>query len=400
MNLALVTHKVIKGEGQARVNYEIVKRAANAGWHVTLIAGEVAPELQISPHITWVKIPWSNRFSALVGVWDFAWRSARWLRTQNGSFDVTHVNGFVTWASGDVNAVHFVHAVWLRSPWHPCRAHSQSGKGVLPGRNRLPGLYGAYQWLFSALNARWEQQAFAKSQQIVAVSNQVRQELIAEGVAPAKIRVIHNGVDLDEFHPGAEDRRALGLPPDVPLGLFAGDLRLLRKNLDTALRALPRLPHLHLAVAGRVEGSPYPAIAAGLGVQDRVHFLGFRSDMPALMRACDFLAFPSRYEACSLALLEALASGLPALTAASAGGAEIVSAACGHVLDDPEDVEGFAAVAQAWIAQPEQLRQMGLAARQVASEHSWNRMADAYLSLYTEIADMKASPAHARAVLT
>ncbi len=397
MNLALITHKVVKGEGQARVNYEIAKRAASAGWRVTLIAGEVSPELQDCSRITWVKIPWSDRFSVLAGVWDFAWRSARWLRTRREPFDAIHVNGFVTWAAGDVNAVHFVHSAWQRSPWHPCRTQSHSGKSG--GGGKFPGAHSAYQWLFTSLNVRWEQQAFRKARRIIAVSGQVRQELIAAGVAPDKIRVIGNGVDLDEFHPGVEDRNALGLPPDAPLALFAGDLRLPRKNLDTVLQAMTRLPDLHLAVAGRVEGSPYPAMAAGLGVQDRVHFLGFRSDMPALMRACDFLAFPSRYEPFGLVLLEALASGLPVLTASSAGGAEILSAACGHVLDDPEDAEELAAVAQAWIAQPERLRQMALAARQIAREHSWNRMADAYLSLYTEIADMKALPAYGGAVL-
>lgn len=372
MNLALITHKVVRGEGQARVNYEIAQRAARAGWHVTLIAGKVAPELQNCLQVTWTPIPWTARCSELFGVWNFARRSAAWLRKQGGAFDVVQVNGFVTWARSDVNAVHFVHSTWRKSPFHPSRSR--------------PGLHGAYQWLFSALNARWEAKAFKQAARIVAVSERVRQELLSTGVPDAVIRVIRNGVDLDEFHPGVENRNALGLPPDVPLGLFAGDLRLMRKNLDTVLRAMTRLPHLHLAVAGRVEGSPYPEIAAGLDVQDRVHFLGFRSDMPALMRACDFLAFPSRYEACSLVLLEALASGLPVLTARSAGGAEIVSEACGHVLADPEDADGLAAIAQVWIEQPGRRLQMGRAARQIAQEHSWGAMADAYLSLYAELA--------------
>ncbi len=390
MNLALITHKVVKGEGQARVNYEIARRAMQAGWRVTIVAGQVAPELQACPELTWVNIPWSDRFTELAGVWDFARKSGSWLRTEGARFDITHVNGFVAQGRSDVNAVHFVHAAWKQSPWHPCRAHMQEGADKTGGLRRLTDVHGAYQGLFSALNARWEQQAFRQARQIVAVSNRVRQELLDSGVAPAKIQVIGNGVDLEEFHPGSADRRALGLPADVPLGLFVGNLRLMRKNLDTALRAMTRLPRLHLAVAGTVEGSPYPSLAAHLNVSERVHFLGFRADMPDIMRACDFLAFPSRYEPFGLALLEALASGLPVLTAKSVGGAEIVTPACGRVLADAEDWEGLAAVAKIWMEQPEQMPKMRLAASAVAQEHSWLAMADAYLRLYAHLTGEKA----------
>ena len=375
MNLGLITHKVIRGEGQARVNYEIARAAARAGWHVTLIAGQVAEELQNDARITCIPVPWTARFTELAGVWSFARRSAAWLRKHPLAFDVTHVNGFITQERGDVNAAHFVHSTWHKSPCHPWKTH--------------PGAHGAYQWLFSALNAQWERRAFGQAAHVVAVSERVRQELLSIGVPDDKIRVIHNGVDLNEFYPGVENRTVLGLPPDVPLGLFAGDLRLMRKNLDTVLRAMTRLPDLHLAVAGSVAGSPYPAMAVKLGVGERVRFLGFRSDVPALMRACDFLAFPSRYEACSLALLEALASGLPVLTARSAGGSELITPACGHVLDDPEDAQGLAKVAGDWMEHPARLKQMGQVARQVAQEHSWNAMADTYLELYAECARNK-----------
>ncbi len=160
----------------------------------------------------------------------------------------------------------------------------------------------------------------------------------------------------------------------------------MRKNLDTVLRAMRDVPALHLAVCGAVQGSPYPALAAKLGVSDRVHFLGFRRDMPDLMRAADMFVFPSRYEACSLVVLEALASGLPVLTAVTAGGAEVLTPTCGHVLSDPDDAKALAQTLGAWVDDPQRRQQMGQAARQVAEQHSWARMGDAYLRLYAESA--------------
>ena len=376
MRLAIVTHKIGRGDGQARVNYEIARQAADRGWQVTLVTGELAPDLQARANVIWQRICRTTKYSALAGDLYFARRSARWLRAHRGDFDVVHVNGAVTRGASDVNAAHFAHGAWLRSPVHPCRVRG--------------GAHGAYQWLYSTLNARWEKPAFADAGIVVAVSESIRRELREIGVPDAKIRTIVNGVDLDEFRPGKEDRAALGLPPGVPLALFAGDLRLARKNLDTVLRGVARAPRLHLAVCGDARHSPYPDMAAQLDIADRVHFLGFRRDMAAIMRGCDFLAFPSRYEPFGLVLLEALASGLPVLTAQTTGGANILTPDCGAVLADAGDDAGMARIMQTWINDPARLLAMKTQARQVAQQHGWAQMADAYLRLYSEIAPMQA----------
>ena len=86
------------------------------------------------------------------------------------------------------------------------------------------------------------------------------------GVSRSQIRVILNGVDTEEFSPGEASRQKLGLPENVPLAMFAGDIRTPRKNLDTVLRALVKVPDLHLAVVGNPEGSPFPKLAASLGL--------------------------------------------------------------------------------------------------------------------------------------
>lgn len=375
MRIAIVTHKFVKGDGQGRVNSEVVREALRQGHYLTLIASEVAEEFLAHPAVTWIPIPVKGWPTALLQYQVFAWRSARWISRHRKEFDVLQVNGFTTWASADVSAVHFVHTAWLRSPVHSSRLRRD--------------LYGLYQWVYTSLNAGLERRAFAQAKVVVAVSQQIRAELLQAGVPSERICVIVNGVDTSEFHPGPARRTALGLPEEVPLALFAGDIRTPRKNLDTVLKALVSATGIHLAVAGETAGSPYPALSAELGLAARVHFLGYRWDIPDLMRASDLFVFPSRYEACSLVLLEALASGLPIITAATAGGSEVVTQDCGVVLPDPNDAAALADALCRMTGSPERMAAQGRAARAVAEKHTWTDMANDYLQVFEGLKNAK-----------
>ena len=204
------------------------------------------------------------------------------------------------------------------------------------------------------------------------------------GYRAIRIEVIINGVDLREFVPGASDRTKLGLPEREAIAFFAGDIRTPRKNLDTVLQALVEVPDLHLVVAGSVENSPYPKLAESFKIDHRVHFMGYRRDMSELMRATDLFIFPSRYEACSLVILEAMASGLPVITALSSGGAELVTSDCGIVLSDPENLSALTMALQKLTADPQLRAAMGKQARHVAQQNSWTEMADKYLQLFRD----------------
>jgi len=366
MNIAIVTHTLRRGDGQGRVNYEIALSALDRGHRVTLIATSVDPSLMAREGAAWVPISVDGWPTALIRNQVFAWRSARWLRRHRAACDVVLANGFITWAAADVNAAHFVHTAWLQSRVHTARLTT--------------GPESWYQWLYTALNARWERQAFRNASTIVAVSDRVRTELVDAGVDSASIRVIPNGVDLKEFSPGPADRESLGLRPNVPLALFLGDLRTPRKNLDTVLKTLLLVPSLHLAVAGQVNGSHYPALATDLGVADRVSFLDFRSDVPALFRASDVCICPSRYEPFSLVVLEALASGCPVVTAACVGASPLVQDSCGVVVADPDDVASLACAVEHVLGADTTM--MRAAARSVAEQYSWDRTAAAYLDVF------------------
>ncbi len=399
MCILIVTHVVAKNDGQGRVNYEIARAALEAGHEVTLLASAADSALAAHPRARFVKIAPSKLPSRLVQYQLFAWRTAVWIAAHRDAFDVIHVNGFITWARAHVNAVHFVHDGWYRCGFYPFRARR--------------GAYHAYQVLYTRLNAWCERWALRRAEAIVPVSAKVAQEVAALGIADARLHVIHNGVDFDEFAPGASERERFGLPRDPFMALFAGDLRMSRKNLDTVLRALRETPpHVHLAVAGILRNSPYPALAQSLGVADRVHFLDLVKDMPALMRSVDAFVFPSRYEPLGLVLLEAMAAALPVVTARTAGGAEMIEAgasrddphgthdphdaaptedaphtgpAAGIVLDDPDDAAALATALVQLATDRVAARQMGEAARQRAATLGWPRMAERYLALYEEV---------------
>ena len=372
MRIAIVTHRLATGEGQGRVNYEVARAAALAGHEVTCVAHDIAPDLAALSGVTHVPMPSGVDPIALIGNVIFARASRRWLDAHGGRYDVVMSNGCNTTYPSDISAVHFVHSAWRRSSVHA----ASIGNG--------PAAW--YQWLYSRLNAWWEQHALRRVGTVIAVSSKVRDELIGLGLPAASIHVIHNGVDLEEFAPGPVDRAALGVPVGVPLGLFAGGIGTPRKNVDSVLEAMVEVPEMHLAVLGPTAGSPYLALARHLGVADRAHFLGFRRDVSDLMRAADFLAFPSRYEACSLVLLEALGAGLPIVTAETAGGAELVTADCGFVLPDPDDVSALASAFTCLVSDASLRKRMSHAARATAEQHSWQQMADRYLNLFAHFA--------------
>jgi glycosyltransferase involved in cell wall biosynthesis len=371
MKLTIVTHNVVRGDGQGRVNYEIARHALRQGVEVSLLADRVDAELQ-DLGARWVPVQPHRQPLDLLKVWEFTKLASKNLRGMRNGAEVIQAFGFVLNGPHHVNTAQFVHDACRRSPTH-----------TAPPRRDL---HGAYHRVYCALNAGWERRVYRQARVVVACSQRVRRELAAIGVPDDRIRVILNGVDPDEFYPGRGDRQARGLPVGVPLALFVGEIRTPRKNLDTLLRALVHVPTVHLAVVGATQGSPYPGLARRWGLGDRVHFLGFRRDVPPLMRAADLCVCPSRYEPFSLVVLEAMASGLPVITASNVGAAELITPECGAVLPDPTDAQALAAALAALVDDPHRRARMGEAARAVAERHTWAHMAASYLSTYDEVA--------------
>ncbi|MFD7242047.1 glycosyltransferase [Streptomyces massasporeus] len=163
----------------------------------------------------------------------------------------------------------------------------------------------------------------------VAVSPTVAERLKRWGVPGPRIEVVPNGIDVARFRFDAalrhDTRRRLGLPDDAYVIGAVGRLAP-GKRFGALIRALAQLPDDHwlLLVGGGPEEDVLRRTARAAGVADRVLFTGERPcvpdgtpgpDLPSLTCAMDVLASPSPEEAFGLAIVEALASGLPVLYA-------------------------------------------------------------------------------------
>jgi glycosyltransferase involved in cell wall biosynthesis len=378
MKICIITSNVKKGDGQARVNYEIVNQAIARNHQITLVVRQVATEIAQNKLVSCVYFDVEKIPSELMRGFVFTRNSDRWLQKHKHEFDVVISCGAVTSRETDVNVVHFVHSAWLQSPFHTIRMNKN--------------LYGIYQWTYSFLNAYWEKFAFQRAGILIAVSENIKRELIEVGVPEERVQVVSNGVDVEEFRPATDinqSRQQFGLPEKVNLALFVGEFKTNRKNLDTVLKALVNVPSLHLAVVGSIDNSPYPQLARQLGVNERVHFLGYRSDISQIMQNVDFFVFPSRYEPFGMVVSEAMASGLPVITTAASGVAAIVTPECGIVLRDSENILALTNAMIGLANNFELRKQMGQAARAIAEQHSWKSKAIAYLDLFEGFANKR-----------
>ena len=211
-------------------------------------------------------------------------------------------------------------------------------------------------------------------------------------VAPEKLHVIHNGVDLEHFHP---DRRAalraaaraeLGLAGDAFLFLFVGS-GFWRKGLDAAIGALAACGDgkLHLAVAGRDrDAERYAAMAAAAGLGGRVRLLGGRDEVRPLYAAADCFLLPTRYDPFPNTALEALAMGLPAIVGRRSGAAEIVQPGRNGWVCDPGDVPGLARLLREAASASGDNRLLG-AARAAAEGYGIDDMARKLTDLYAAL---------------
>jgi UDP-glucose:(heptosyl)LPS alpha-1,3-glucosyltransferase len=167
---------------------------------------------------------------------------------------------------------------------------------------------------------------------IVAISRRDKAEIESlYGTPGERVTVVYNGVDQERFHPehrartGAAVRAQLGIGRDEWVVLFVGS-GFERKGLGPLIGGIARAtgPGWRLVVAGKGRAEPYQRQAERLGMGGRLLWLGPRSDVERLYAAADAVALPARYEPFGNVHLEALASGVPVLTSARAGGAELI----------------------------------------------------------------------------
>ena len=353
-------------------NYALARHLATRG-EVHLVAHRVWPDLLALPNVIFHRVPKllrSNFASAPL----LAWVGRRWaarIAARGGRVIVN--GGNCAWQ--DVNWVHYVHAT-----------HAPLTVGT-PLRRAL---------------GRWQHQRYVAAERrnltqarlIITNSRRTRREIIAEfGVAEDRAHTVYYGCDSARFRPAAPEERLaarakLGWSADRRTAIFVGALGDRRKGFDVLYGAWQALCargdwDVDLAVVGA--GAELPAwkgrvVESGLG--ERIQFLGFRGDVPDLLRAGDLLIHPARYEAYGLSVHEAICCGLPALVSASAGVAERYPAELGDLLiPAPLTAEGLTGRLLNWRSHMDPLRAATSEFGARLRAYTWDHMAQEIMTL-------------------
>jgi glycosyltransferase involved in cell wall biosynthesis len=372
----LVTGDFVKTGGMDRANFALADYLTRQGKQVHLVAHRIAPELSAHGNVTFHRVPKAaNSYLLASPLLNWMGRSqAQRMTAMGGRVLVNGGNCF--W--NDVNWVHYVHAAY--------EPDFQVGQ--------LRQLKGAVsRRLFLAT----ERRTLRSARVIVANSARTKRDLIERLAIPEqRIHCVYYGTEPYIFYPATAQERAelrcqLGWSLDKPIVLFIGALGDRRKGFDTLFFAWQRLCadsnwDADLVVIGAGAELPlWQRRAAEAGISSRIHFLGFRSDVPDLLRAADCLVAPTRYEAYGLGVHEALCCGLPALVSATAGVAERYPPDLSDLLlPNPEDAADLAARLSHWRKTPDEYSKLVNSFSGQLRGYTWDDMAQSILEKMEE----------------
>jgi glycosyltransferase involved in cell wall biosynthesis len=201
---------------------------------------------------------------------------------------------------------------------------------------------------------------------VVVNSESVRQELLAERhIAPGRVHLCYNGVDTEHFH--ARNRARLSAVKDAEVVIGVVCVLRPEKDLHTLMRAfadaIHRRPGIRLAVVGSGPELPgLSALARELGVHAQCIFQPMVADVAPWLRSIDVFVLPSRSEALSNALMEAMACGCACIASSVGGNPELIREGENGLLFPPRDVEGLIEKLEMAIADRELRERLGHAA--------------------------------------
>ncbi len=365
--LAVAARRVEGLSGAARLIVEHARRFAAAGWEVHVFASRLdAPALTAAgatPNLvlSWPWGSWLKRRS-------FAAMAARGTR----GFDLVHGHGDLL--AQDVLSLHnCVHA-----------AHEAVHGAPLPESDATGRLH--------ALQLRGR-----RFRVLVANSELMKADVVRRfGVPAGSVEVVYPGFDPARFKP--EDRARLRAASRAGLGVKEGETLVgLVTSGDFEKRGLPSFlrafalaaegrPGLRALVVGKESRpGPYKALAAELGVAGRVVWAEPRPDVEGLYHALDVYAHPARWEEFGMSVLEALACGVPVVSGAKVGAAELMTGPLRETVLADVSPEPLAAVLGALADDEPRRRWLGALGPAAAAPCAWDVSARALLALYERL---------------
>jgi glycosyltransferase involved in cell wall biosynthesis len=275
------------------------------------------------------------------------------------------------------------------------RAHNRRAKIVHTYHGHV--LEGYFGRTMTALFIGLERLLARASDRIVAISPAIRDQLLREfriGRA-SQYRVVPLGFDLDAFArineaTRAVARQALHIPNGAPVVVTVGRLTAIKQHsllLEATATIARNHPDVVVLIAGDGElRASLEQQAARLGLRQRVRFLGWRKDLATIYAASDVFALTSINEGTPVALIEAMASGVPGVSTSVGGVGDVIADAALGVLTPPGDVAALAAAIASLLGDPERRRRMGTAARaHVLGRYTLDRLAADIAALYADL---------------
>lgn len=226
---------------------------------------------------------------------------------------------------------------------------------------------------------------------VVVVSDYLQQSFKAAGFPAQKMVRIYNGVDLDRFspHQGGRLRAELSLEGTAKLVGMVANLRRSKGYehfVQAARQVADCIPEARFIAVGEIEetiAERMRELLRRLGLEERFFLLGFRSDIPQILRDLDVFVLSSTDEGLSIATIEAMAAGKPVVVTRSGGPQEIVEDGETGFLVPPADPEALAAKICEVLRHPDVGARLGARARgEVVGRFTLTKMVGEYESLY------------------
>jgi len=355
MNIGFVVHDYDIREGHGRYAVELVTRLA-IDHDVTVYAASIVTPPP--PAVTVIPVP-AVRRPSYASIVTFPRGFARVRRRH----DVVHVQG---WSAdeADVVTAHIVLAAWRDAA---ARAGVRRGLG---------------EQVLGPTVERRERDFYRRgSRYVIAPSRRVRADLARWYGRESEVSVIPHAFPAPTVDGRLPARRALGLPDEAFVALYAGDAR---KGLDVAIDALIDGDAVRLAVVTRTPIDRYRRRARAAGVEERVHWIGPLADLGPAYAAADVLLHPTIYDAFGLVVVEAMAAGVVPIVSAEAGATELFGPDAGLVV--PRTASSCRAALVDLSRNRDRLARLSAGSRAAAAGRTWDDVARETTVLYERVA--------------
>lgn len=246
---------------------------------------------------------------------------------------------------------------------------------------------------------RW---AMGRADGLIAISDFVAESLRNMGFSSEKILVVKNGMDMTAWNPSIDGnafRQEFNISPEMPLLAIVSRLFYWKGHTEL-IQALVKVketePKFRLLIIGEDDPRGFPGrglysaelktLVKELDLEDQIIFTGFRSDVPAIMAACDLFTMPSFEEPFGMVFTEAMAMRKPVAALNNGGTPEVVEDGVTGLLSDPKDIDQLAQNILTLVQSPALRKQMGENGRKRVEEcFSPKQMAENMLRAYQMI---------------